>query len=52
MQARSDASELPSSYEPSAAISAQIESFDLAEIIDWIDPFGCLMAGDMPRFLR
>lgn len=47
-----DASELPSSYKPAAAVAAQIESFDLAEIVDWIDPYGCLMAGDLPRFVR
>lgn len=47
-----DASELPSSYKPAAAVSAQIESFGLAEIVDWIDPYGCIMAGDMPRFIR
>lgn len=34
-----DASELPSSYKPAAAVAAQIESFDLAEIVDWIDPY-------------
>ncbi len=47
-----DASELPSSYKPAAAVTAQIESFNLAEIVDWIDPFGCIMAGNMPRFTR
>lgn len=47
-----DASELPSSYKPAVAVTAQIESFDLAKIVDWIDPFGCIMAGDMPRFIR
>ena len=47
-----DASELPSSYKPAAAVAAQIESFELAEIVDWIDPYGCIMAGDMPRFIR
>jgi tRNA-splicing ligase RtcB len=47
-----DASELPSSYKPAAAVTAQISSFDLAQVVDWIDPFGCIMAGDMPRFIR
>lgn len=47
-----DASELPSSYKPAAAVSAQIESFDLAQIVDWIDPFGSIMAGEMPRYTR
>ena len=47
-----DASELPSSYKPADAVAAQITEFGLAEIVDWIDPFGCIMAGDMPRFRR
>lgn len=47
-----DASELPSSYKPAAAVAEQIESFDLARIEDWIDPFGCIMAGEMPRYIR
>ncbi|WP_375255062.1 RtcB family protein [Yoonia sp.] len=47
-----DASELPSSYKPAQAVAAQIESYGLAEIEDWIDPYGCIMAGDMPRFIR
>ena len=45
-----DASELPSSYKPAAAMTAQIESFGLAEVVDWIDPYGCIMAGELPRF--
>ncbi len=47
-----DASELPSSYKPAQAVVAQIESYGLAEIEDWIDPYGCIMAGQMPRFIR
>ncbi len=47
-----DASELPSSYKPAAAVAEQIKSFDLAEIVDWIDPYGCIMAGELPRFAR
>lgn len=47
-----DASELPSSYKPAAAVTAQIESFGLAEIVDQIDPYGCIMAGELPRFHR
>ena len=47
-----DASELPSSYKPAAAVAEQIGSFDLAEIVDWIDPYGCIMAGELPRFTR
>ena len=47
-----DASELPSSYKPAEAMVTQIESYGLAEIEDWIDPYGCIMAGQMPRFVR
>lgn len=47
-----DASELPSSYKPAQAVVAQIESYGLAEVEDWIDPYGCIMAGQMPRFIR
>ena len=46
-----DASELPSSYKPAAAVKAQIQSFGLAEIVDHIDPYGCIMAGELPRFV-
>jgi len=47
-----DASELPSSYKPAAAVSEQIEAFGLAEIVDWIDPYGTIMAGELPRFTK
>ena len=47
-----DASELPSSYKPASAVAAQIETFGLAEIVDHIDPYGCIMAGELPRFQR
>jgi RNA-splicing ligase RtcB len=47
-----DASELPSSYKPAAAVEAQITEFGLAQIEDWIDPYGCIMAGELPRFQR
>ncbi|MDF2231247.1 RtcB family protein [Albimonas sp. CAU 1670] len=45
-----DVSELPSSYKSAATVTAQIERFGLAEIEDFIDPVGCLMAGDLPPF--
>ncbi len=47
-----DASELPSSYKPAQAVAEQIKSYGLAEIEDWIDPYGCIMAGQMPRYIR
>lgn len=47
-----DCSELPSSYKRAAHVAAQIEAEGLAVIVDWIDPYGCLMAGDVPPFWR
>lgn len=43
-----DSSELPSSYKRADAVVAQIGEYGLAEIEDYIDPFGCIMAGNMP----
>ena len=45
---RVDASELPSSYKKADAVVRQIKDYDLAEIEDYIDPYGCIMAGDIP----
>ena len=47
-----DASELPSSYKKADKVVAQIKSYDLAEIEDYIDPCGCIMAGDVPPFWK
>ena len=47
-----DASELPSSYKNAVAVVEQIKSFELAEIEDYIDPYGCIMAGDIPPFWK
>ncbi|MEM8591279.1 MAG: RtcB family protein [Pseudomonadota bacterium] len=47
-----DASELPSSYKSAAAVVDQIKAYDLAEIEDYIDPYGCIMAGDIPPFWK
>lgn len=44
-----DVSELPSAYKRPAAIEAQIERFGLAEIVDHVDPYGSIMAGDWER---
>ncbi len=45
-----DVSELPSSYKSADSVVAQIKSYGLAEIEDYIDPYGCIMAGDVPPF--
>jgi len=47
-----DSSELPSSYKSASRVVEQIESYGLAEIEDYIDPYGCIMAGDIPPFWK
>ncbi|MES0811360.1 RtcB family protein [Roseibium sp. SCPC15] len=49
---KADISELPSSYKKADSVVAQIKKFDLAEIEDYIDPYGCIMAGEMEPFWR
>jgi tRNA-splicing ligase RtcB (3'-phosphate/5'-hydroxy nucleic acid ligase) len=44
-----DVSELPGAYKSAAAVRAQIAEFGLAEIVDTIEPIGCIMAGDWQR---
>ena len=44
-----DVSELPGAYKDAAAVRAQIAEFGLAEIVDTIEPIGCIMAGDWQR---
>lgn len=41
-----DPTELPSGYKNAAEVVRQIEAFDLAEIVDRVIPYGCIMAGD------
>ncbi len=43
---KADLSETPLAYKSAPQVKAQIEHFDLAEIITEIQPLGCLMAGD------
>jgi tRNA-splicing ligase RtcB (3'-phosphate/5'-hydroxy nucleic acid ligase) len=43
---KADLSETPMAYKPADQVKAQIQHFDLAEIITEIRPLGCLMAGD------
>ena len=45
-----DISELPSGYKNTDAVVRQIETYDLAEIEDYIDPYSCIMAGDIEPF--
>ena len=43
---RPDAGELPSAYKRADEVVRQIRAFDLARIVDYVDPYGCIMAGD------
>lgn len=46
-----DASELPSAYKSAPEIERQIDKFGLAKIVDRVDPYGSIMAGDwLPAF--
>ena len=44
-----DLSELPGAYKNAEAIREQIDKFDLATIVDEIEPIGNIMAGDWQR---
>lgn len=44
-----DISELPSAYKPAATVCDQMKQFDLADVVDEIEPYGCIMAGDWER---
>lgn len=41
-----DTTELPSAYKDAGAVRAQIGEYALAEIVDEVIPYGCIMAGD------
>ncbi|WP_236635880.1 RtcB family protein [Paracoccus aminophilus] len=42
-----DASELPSGYKRAKAVTDQIRDYGLADVVDYIDPYGCIMAGEI-----
>lgn len=42
-----DESELPSAYKNAAEVRRQIDMFNLATVVDEIEPHGCIMAGDI-----
>jgi tRNA-splicing ligase RtcB (3'-phosphate/5'-hydroxy nucleic acid ligase) len=44
-----DVSELPGAYKDAATIRRQINEYGLAEVVDTIEPLGCIMAGDWQR---
>jgi RNA-splicing ligase RtcB len=41
-----DISELPSAYKDADSVQRQMEEFGLGEVVDRIEPYGCIMAGD------
>jgi RNA-splicing ligase RtcB len=47
-----DISELPSAYKNAAAVRRQIERYGLAEIVDEVLPYGCIMAGEQQPFWK
>jgi RNA-splicing ligase RtcB len=44
-----DVSELPGAYKSAAVVRRQIADYGLAEVVDTIEPVGCIMAGDWQR---
>lgn len=44
-----DVSELPGAYKSAASVRAQIAEYGLAEVVDEVIPFGCIMAGDWQK---
>jgi tRNA-splicing ligase RtcB (3'-phosphate/5'-hydroxy nucleic acid ligase) len=44
-----DVSELPGAYKNAATVRRQIEEYGLAEVVDTIESYGCIMAGDWIR---
>lgn len=44
-----DISELPGAYKSAGEVRAQIEKFNLCTIVDEIEPYGCIMAGEWKR---
>ncbi|MCC5921949.1 MAG: RtcB family protein [Cyclobacteriaceae bacterium] len=44
-----DISELPSAYKDAASVKAQIDQFNLGEVVDEIIPYGCIMAGNWQK---
>ena len=40
-----DISELPSAYKDASEVRRQMSKFDLGQVVDQIQPYGCIMAG-------
>lgn len=44
-----DISELPSAYKNAESVKKQIKQFGLGQVVDQINPYGCIMAGNQQR---
>lgn len=44
-----DITELPSAYKNAESVRTQMEAMGLARVVDEIQPFGCIMAGDWEK---
>lgn len=44
-----DISELPSAYKDATTVRSQIAKYGLAEVVDEVIPYGCIMSGDWER---
>lgn len=44
-----DITELPSAYKNAATVRSQMKEFGLGTVIDEVEPFGCIMAGDFEK---
>ncbi|MCG1035042.1 RtcB family protein [Polaribacter sargassicola] len=44
-----DITELPSAYKNAATVRNQMKEFGLGEVIDEVQPYGCIMAGDWQK---
>jgi hypothetical protein len=44
-----DVAELPGAYKNAANVRAQIAHYGLAEIVDEVIPYGCIMAGNLQQ---
>jgi RNA-splicing ligase RtcB len=44
---RPDLSELPSAYKSAEQVQGQIRKHGLAEVVDYVDPYGSIMAGEI-----
>ena len=44
-----DISELPTAYKSAATVRTQMKQFNLGAVIDEVQPYGCIMAGDWQK---